>query len=138
MEVPNSGYQEIEHTADTALFVWGPDLPAIFIEAAKGINLLMGMQIDQERRDNFSISLTADEAETLLVNFLEEIIFLGEHEGVGFDEFTVKIDGEYCLAAELQGAAITQKAKEIKAVTFHNLDIKPTDSGYEVTIVFDV
>ena len=138
MEVPISGNQEIEHTADTALHVWGPDLPALFAEAAIGMKRLMGMRIEEGGTLSRSLVVEALDLESLLVNFLEEILFFGEHENLGFDRFEVEINGEYKLNAKMFGARIVQKSKEIKAVTFHNLNISKTESGYEVIIVFDV
>jgi SHS2 domain-containing protein len=138
MEVLDFGFHEIEHTADTAIRVWAPDLPKLFVEAAKGMNSLTGVRLDQKERKSHSLSLEAQEIESLLVIFLEEILFLGEANGLGFDEFSVEIKDGFSLSANLQGAKICEKQKEIKAVTFHNMEILKTKSGFEVIIVFDV
>jgi len=138
MEVPISGYHEIEHTADTALHVWAPDLSLLFIEAAKGTNYLAGVTIDEGGEYIRLLMLEASDLESLLVKYLEEILFLGEHDGLGFDQFEVDISEDYLLRSKVQGARIGQKRKEIKAVTFHNMNVKKTDKVYEVTIVFDV
>jgi SHS2 domain-containing protein len=138
MEVLDSGFHEIEHTADTAIRVWAPDLPMLFVEAAKGMNSLTGARLAQTDRISHSISLEAQEVESLLVIFLEEILFLCESNGLGFDEFSIEIKEGFSLSAYIQGAKIFEKQKEIKAVTFHNMEITETDSGFEVVIVFDV
>lgn len=138
MEVLDSGFHEIEHTADTAIRVWAPDLPTLFMQAAMGMNYLTGARLEQDDRKAHSIFLEAKEIESLLVIFLEEILFLCESNGLGFDEFSIEIKGGFSLSAYLQGAKIFEKHKEIKAVTFHNMEIAETDSGFEVVIVFDV
>jgi SHS2 domain-containing protein len=38
----------------------------------------------------------------------------------------------------VEGAPIQTQSKEIKAVTYHNLEIRETSRGLEVSIVFDV
>jgi SHS2 domain-containing protein len=70
--------------------------------------------------------------------FLEEILFYGEDEGMGFYEYEIIIEKEYYLKAKIHGGMIGKQQKEIKAVTFHNLNVAETESGYEVVIVFDV
>jgi SHS2 domain-containing protein len=138
MEVLDSGFREIEHTADSALQVWAPDLPTLFAEAAKGMNTLTGIQLEETKRKTQPIALDAQEYESLLVLFLEEILFYGDHHDLGFDRFEVEINGDFNLRAVLYGAKIVGTQKEIKAVTFHNMKISPTDLGFEVIIVFDV
>lgn len=138
MEVINSGFQEIEHTADTALRVWAPDLPTLFEEAARGMHSLTGTLLDGKNRISHAVVLKAQELESLLVMFLEEILFYSESENIGFDQYTIEIKQKFILSAQLVGAKIRDKRKEIKAVTFHNMEITETIFGYEVVIVFDV
>ena len=76
-------------------------------------------------------------AESLLVAFLSELVYLQEHEGLAFDQIDIQISG-HRLAAELGGAKVGSIDKSIKAVTWHNLKIENTARGLEVEIVFDV
>ncbi|NCP16325.1 archease, partial [bacterium] len=79
----------------------------------------------------------AQDAESLLVAFLSELVYALEQEGVIFDEFDVQVEGTK-LKVEMSGAPILSLTKAIKAVTYHNLQVRPTARGYEVEIVFDV
>ena len=56
---------------------------------------------------------------------------------VAFDRFDLSYDGER-LSAEIEGVPVESLAKEIKAVTYHNLAVRETARGLEATIVFDV
>jgi len=42
------------------------------------------------------------------------------------------------LLAEIQGVPLAGLDKEIKAVTYHNLNLRQTQRGIEARIVFDV
>lgn len=137
MQKKNAGYREIEHTADWALQVWAPDLETLFIQAAKGMYELAGTVLSPTGRISREVKLTAVDAESMLVAFLSELVFVAENEGIGFDKFDVSITGE-SLRAEMEGSEILSRKKEIKAVTFHNLEVAEVAGGYEVTIVFDV
>jgi SHS2 domain-containing protein len=110
----------------------------LFEKAAEGMISLSEIKLAQEERIRRSVSFDSPELESLLVMFLEEILYYGEHHGLGFNRFEVEIQEGYSLKSLLYGAEIAKIQKEIKAVTFHNMNISQTESGYEVMIVFDV
>jgi SHS2 domain-containing protein len=136
-EQPEAGYQEVEHTADWQLEVWAPDLPLLFEQAALGMYALSDTRLEPEARLTREIELQGQDPESLLVSFLTELLYLGESQGLGFDGFDLQINGAY-LFAQVEGAPIQTQSKEIKAVTYHNLEIRETSRGLEVSIVFDV
>jgi SHS2 domain-containing protein len=137
MESKESGYREIEHTADWELEVWAPDLTSLFIQAARGMYALSGVVLQPGPRLTRALKLEAFDSESLLVSFLSELVFLGEMEDLGFDEYDLSLDGS-SLVARVSGACIKDRKKEIKAVTYHNLEITSGPRGLEVRIVFDV
>ena len=132
-----SGYKEIQHTADWALQVWAPDLTGLMQQAALGMIALMGARLSNDGRLERTIMISADDSESLLVAFLNSILYEMELDSVGFDRFELKLDG-LKLHARLAGAPLLELQKSIKAVTFHNLEIRPVEAGLETTIVFDV
>lgn len=131
------GFHEIAHTADWALRVWAPDLSGLLVEAACGMTALMDIEFNGTQLVQRSIELFAEDAESLLVAFLSELLFIGESEGIGFSQAQLSIHG--CqLNGELVLQQIKSQSKEIKAVTYHNLAIHETENGLETVIVFDV
>jgi SHS2 domain-containing protein len=137
MEVLSAGYKEIEHTADWALLVWAPDLPTLFVQAAIGMGALAEVKLDESQKIARSFTCSANDTETLLVAFLEELLYIGEQENIGFYQYSLKVDRTR-LEAKAVGAPILSRKKEIKAVTFHGLEIVQNENGYQVEIVFDV
>ncbi|NMC13858.1 MAG: archease [Chloroflexi bacterium] len=136
-ESQTSGYEEIEHTADCQVRVWGKDLSFLLMQAAISMNTLIGMALKPEPRLTRNFSLSFSDIEELLVSFLNELLFFIEMEGIGFDQFKLSID-DHQLDAIVYGAPIASLRKEIKAVTYHNLKIENTSHGLEAHIVFDV
>ena len=132
-----SGSCEIEHTADWALRVWAPDLAGLLEEAARGMISLMELELDVSKRMQEKVNLSAPDAESLMVAFLGELLYIIEKERTGFDQIQITLHG-LSIDARLSGGHILAQRKEIKAVTFHQLDIGQTDSGLETVIVFDV
>ena len=78
------------------------------------------------------------DAETLLVTWLGELLFWNEQEGLIFTEFDLEEVTPTYLKGKARGGVPSEHRRHIKAVTFHNLDIRPTERGWETTIVFDV
>ncbi|MBN1121774.1 MAG: archease [Anaerolineae bacterium] len=132
-------WEEISHTADLSLHVWGEDLRALFENAARGVLDLMGGKPDEHLpMIEKSYDLCAPDWETLLVDWLTELLYLAEDEGVLVSTVTVTEVGDLCLRASVSGWPGGRYDKLIKAVTYHDLAIVPTERGYEVVIVFDV
>jgi SHS2 domain-containing protein len=133
------GYEEISHTADLALRVWGENLRALFICAACGMTTLMSdAAVDRTGTITRSVSIEAMDAEALLVDWLSELAFLAESEGTVFNSFSITHITETGLKAVVEGQPSGELKRSIKAVTYHNLAIMRTNRGLETTVVFDV
>ena len=134
---PAGGFREVEHTADWALEVWAPSLEALLEQAARGMYALARTRLKPEPRVTRTFTLPFEDPETLLVDFLNELLYLEEVEGLGFDTFHLRLqNGE--LKVQVEGAPIEGMEKLIKAATFHNLRIEQRPEGWWATVVFDV
>ena len=131
-------WQEIEHTADYALRVRGNTLQGLFVNAAAGLYQiavdLTQMRAPAER----TIEVSGLDAETLLVNWLNELLYYTETEALGFAEFEMIEFGPRHLRAIARGQAGAAWRKYVKAATFNGLQIESVSDRYEATIVFDV
>jgi len=127
----------VEHTADCGLEVWAPDLAALMEEAARGTFELMGIEVSEESRCHRQLEIGADDREQLLVSFLEELLFIADSEEIAFDGFLLNVQ-DTSLLARLEGGFIVSRAKEIKAVTYHYLEISESKRGLKTNIIFDV
>jgi SHS2 domain-containing protein len=134
---PKQGHREVEHTADWGLEVWAPDLPGLMEEAARGMFELMGVEVSEDSRCHRQLEIGADDREQLLVSFLEELLFIADSEELAFDGFMLHLV-DTNLLARLEGGGIVSRSKEIKAVTYHNLQIKESKRGLKTSIIFDV
>lgn len=137
MDPPTQGRREVEHTADWELEVWGPDMAALLEEAARGMYELMQVEVSDDSRRHRGIEMRADDREQLMVSFLDELLFVADTEELAFDCFLLKVD-DIQLIAHLEGGLIVARGKEIKAVTFHSLEIGTSGDGLRTRVVFDV
>jgi riboflavin kinase/FMN adenylyltransferase len=145
-------FYEVGHTADRALHVWGRDLPDLFEGAAKGMYSLM---VDLDELVPFewrTVSLQAWDQETLLVDWLNELLFLTEIEDLVCVAFRIMqlgpvelpaVEGGSTgagvgLVARVGGAPAEPSKAHIKAATFHDLSIEQGESGLSTVITLDV
>ncbi len=131
-------FEEIEHTADIAIRVYGRDLSELFANAAYGMACQIAdpdaIPLTVEHR----VQLEAPDVETLLVSWLGELLYLGERDECVFTRFEMHAVTPMQLQARVRGGPTVEYLVHIKAVTFSDLEIVSTDTGYETTIVFDV
>ena len=133
----SEGFEEVEHTADLAIRAYGRDMRELFANAAHGMFALMA-EPSQEPACAREVSLEALDYEGLLVDWLNELIYLHEVEGETYSQFTIETLSPTKLKAHVIGGPTRHKTRAIKAATFHDLAIEETPSGLVATIVFDV
>lgn len=137
--LPAVGFEEVEHTADWALRIRGATLKELLINAARGMNsLLVSPHAPIRTEIEEHIELEAGDAESLLVDWLSELAYWAEVEGIIFGEFNIYRITPTHLKAVVRGGYAPNLQKHIKAVTYHNLHIIETNEGLEATVVFDV
>jgi SHS2 domain-containing protein len=137
MDKRESGFKELSHTADWAMRVWAGSLTELFVEAARGMNALSGIKPAPGPRVSRAFEAEAPDEESLLVEFLSELVWAAEQENLVFDNFQAALTGSN-LKVIMSGTPIFSINKSIKAVTYHNLKITKTELGFQVEIVFDV
>ena len=136
----SAGFEEISHTADLEIRVWAKDLESLFCQSAAGMIHLCGVEdlVEGISSVKQTIALKAMDYEGLLILFLEELLYRLTEDYMIYDIQKLTITSEYTLKANLKGSQIKSYQRDIKAVTYHNLNISTTADGYEVQIVFDI
>jgi SHS2 domain-containing protein len=132
-------YKLLEHTADAMVQVHGRTLEERFENAAYAMFDLMTDVAKVEPRGEMKVLLNADSREQLLVDFLQELLFLHDSGNLVFSEFSVKTDGRK-LEAIVRGEEFDNsrhaKRSVVKGVTYHRLEFD--DRENTLTVLFDV
>jgi len=131
-------FEELEHTADLALKVRGHSLQEIFANAAYGMFSLMADLGGVEPTVSHEISLESLDYEALLVDWLNELLYLHEVEEEIYTRFEIEALSPIALSAIVWGGKMATSKLTVKAATFHDLEIRETGDGYLATVVFDV
>ena len=129
------------HTADLGLLVRAESLEELFVEAAKGLTLLLVGEYPVTPAGWRELSLEAPDREILLADFLSELLALAAVEEL----VAVKVEIDQLSAESIKARAGFLRLKdlgglkrEIKAVTYHGLSVVQTPSGYEARLILDV
>ena len=135
-------YEPFEHTADVGVRVHGDTLAALLENAALALaDTMVGLDRVEPRREQ-QITVAASDLEELVVNWLTELLYLFEVEGLVFADFTVTDVSPEGLTAKARGESFDPDrhpiAADIKAVTYHQLQVEEVDGRWQVSIVFDV
>ena len=136
--MPSFRFEEVEHTADLALKVHGHSLKEVFINAACGLFGLMADLEGLEPTISHEISLESLDYEALLVDWLNELLYLHEVEEEIYTRFEIEALSPTALSAITWGVKMKASKLTVKAATFHDLEIMETEDGYLTTVVFDV
>ena len=131
-------YEILEHKADLKIRAFGKTKEEVFL------NMLLAMTENQRpeilpEKVKKEIKISSPELSSLLVDFLSEALYLTQvnkeiYNNVKYKKFT---DTE--LKAELIGQKVERFGEDIKAVTYHTLNIRQREDGiWEATILFDI
>ena len=132
-----SDYEILEHPADLKIRAYGKDLPELFSNTLKG---MFGSCRPKMTNENVvrEIQIKADSLENLLVDFLSEALYLSDiNNEIYLDaDFQILTDKE--LKAKIKGQKVAGLDIEIKAVTWHDLEIKKEGEQWQATVLFDI
>jgi SHS2 domain-containing protein len=138
-------FEILEHTADIGIAAYGKTKREVFINAAKGMFEIIAGE-NKNPKENFydKIKLEADNLEGLLFAWLNELLYIGETRLVVLNKFRIKELSDFQIKAEIGGTKINPPSvkveKEIKAVTYHRLEIKKDEESglWSAQVIFDI
>lgn len=136
-------FEVIEHTADIGIRVWGRDLAELFENAALGMTGLITKPASIQPKKSRKIEVEAGNIESLLVEWLNELIYLTETKNLIFRRYSILDITRSRLSAiafgELIDTAKHELKAEIKACTYHELKVgKEEDNRMFAQVIFDV
>jgi SHS2 domain-containing protein len=130
----------LEHTADVRIFVQGDSLEELFLDAVYGMMEILKPRFDNQKQvTQRAITLEAADITALLIDFLNEVLLASQINKEAYDEVIFKTLSLRSLEAILRGVAVRSFDEDIKAVTYHEAEIRRTeDAKWETMIIFDI
>jgi SHS2 domain-containing protein len=138
----STAFELKEHTADVAVEATGPTLDAVFGAVADGLAAAMAEDIPATGGDRFEFEERAENREALLFDYLDRLIYERDVRSVlpVDNEATVsEADGEWVAQGSARGLPLAGlAAREVKAVTYSEMDLSEREEGWHAYVVFDV
>ena len=132
-------YEFLEHTADVRMRVTETRLERVFADALAGLMELLQPGSPTGPAVRRPVSLSAGDVTALLVDFLSEALLGAQTRRERYDGLVVRELTEQSITAELTGAPVAGFGDDVKAVTYHEAQLKRGPDGrWETVIVFDV
>ncbi len=135
-------YEIFDHTADIGVRVFGRTLEEVFVNAAYALfdQLTDLRQVGDGAVQE--ISVEGSDREDLLIRWLGELLFLCQSRGYLFKNFSILSLDANSLKALARGDIFDPSRHrfktEIKGVTYHQVEVRQRDNGWEGRVVFDV
>jgi SHS2 domain-containing protein len=135
-------YVEEGPPADLMIDSWGESIEEAFANAALATFNAMTPMEKIEERETIKFKVDGNDLESLLFNFLDELLYHHEVSLLVFSKFELKIDVEkFILKAECQGEKFDLDRHTpgiaIKAVTFHKMEIRKKGDAWKIRVVLD-
>ena len=134
-------FEIIDHTADVGIAAYGADMSQAFANAARALFSLITELDDVDEVLHRDIELIAPDEESLLVEWLNELIYLFDAENIIFKRFDIIKLNNTQLKARSYGEKVNSlkhKLKTgVKAATYHMLKVDKGD-GCQVQVLFDI
>ncbi len=135
-------YEVFDHTADVGIHAFGRTLPELFIHAAQGMESLVVVPEQVRELVSREIAVEGHDIVSLLIAWLNALIFLFDTEYLLFRTFEINAFTETSLRGSASGEPYDEQRHElssaIKAVTWHEAAVEPTGDGYKARIIFDI
>ncbi len=130
-------------SGDFAFEAFGETLEELFSSCAEACFSAMAELSRVEPKIDRYIDISADSIDDLLVSFLSELIYLKDAEKVFFSRFDIKIDDvKISLNSVAWGERIDYTKHDIKvdvkAATYHGLEIRRFEKGFKVKVILDL
>lgn len=137
-------YEFLYHIADAKFRAYGSTLEEAFGNAALAMFNVMTETGNLKPDIMQQVELTSFDIESLLVDWLSELLYLFEVDNIIFGKFEVssikQTEDDFSLTAQVWGENIDLSTHsfdtQVKAVTYHELEVKK-DDGFCVQVVLD-
>jgi SHS2 domain-containing protein len=129
----------VDHTAEVQLQVGAESLARLAAEAGRALGLfLLRGGSPEPSGEARTIEVLSVDREALLVDWLNEILFLAEVERWVAVEFDILETSSERLKASARGVPVEEPPTLVKAATFHGLAVEERDGGLQAEVIFDV
>lgn len=132
-------FEFLEHTADIKFRAFGKDVEEVFENVVLAISEIISRENEIKSKNKKQIEVEGHDKESLLYNFIEELLYLLEVEKFVVSNAKVSIKDDK-LEAYIYGDYVKnyKNLDHIKSPTYHEMYVKKIKNGWGAQVVVDV
>jgi SHS2 domain-containing protein len=135
-------FEVFDHTADVGIIAYGKNLKEAFANAACGMFSQIADLKEVKEEVKRDIAIQSSDQEALLVDWLNELLYIFDVEHIIFSRFDITELGQTSLKATAYGERIDtsrhQLKTSVKAATYHMLKVEKKKNGVKVRFILDI
>ncbi len=131
-------YEILEHPADLKIRAYGQNLSELFNNVLLAMTEAMKPRVIEQNFISQKIDLKANNLENLLIDFLSEVIYQTDLNNLVYSRAEFDKINEQELSGKIFGQKIKTLETEIKAVTWHDLEVKKENNQWRAILIFDL
>ncbi len=134
-------FEILEHKADLKIKIFGQDLAELFVNAGLAIIEQQSLEVGNqslEKKEWESVEINSSDLNSLLVDWLNEILSRSDLNRKIYFNFKIEELSEKHCRAKIAGQKVEQKKIDIKAATYHGLEVKKVNNHWQAIIIFDI
>ncbi|MCD6233210.1 archease [bacterium] len=131
-------YKILEHKADLKIRAFGKTKQNLFSNALLAMSDSQRAEVSNQKTKR-EIKVKSPNLSLLLVDFLSEALYLSQVNKEVYKDVEFKKFSDTEIEAELIGNETKSFGEDIKAITYHDLEIYQEGNGiWQATILFDI
>jgi SHS2 domain-containing protein len=135
-------FRILEHTADVGFEAFGSTREETFVNAARALIDLVVDLDTIDPREEVTLQVQGADPESVLVNWLSELLYLHDAEGWLFRDFEIQNLRDDSLSAIARGEKFHRPRHQakllVKAITYHQLALERTPEGWRAQVYVDI
>ena len=136
-------FEVLEHPADIGFRAFGATLPELYANAAIAMLSIADDPAAVEPREEYQLAVESGDRESLMVDWLSEVLYWFDGKRIGFHEIEVRaLEGDRRIEAVARGEPRQGERHRarliVKAVTYHQLKIEQRNGLWVAEVYLDI
>ena len=134
-------FEIVEHTADIGLRAWADTWAELVEQASLGVVAIYMDNSQAQPAEAIPVAVNGEDRESLLVNWLNEIVYLLDGRSLAVHSIVVQEAGDDMLRGTVHAEPRSERHPVrliVKGVTWHQLTVEHGNGGWRCVVYLDV
>ncbi len=130
-------FQVVDHKADIRVRIFGGDIEELLANSILALRRIS--EPETMKGDAVAdMEVSSIDLSSLLVDLLNEVLFLSRTRSESYSDIEFFEISDTSIKGRLKGSKVKGFGEDIKAATYHGVEVKEGKEGLEATVIFDI